>query len=115
MPAFKKPGDYFPYVVGADEVQIVPIGRVEPPTRAIGVGGFRKYKLVPVLMALQSPECALPPVHVEPASGSFSYRVTNGFHRYYASVAVGYAQLPVVVRGPGANNSSKPTPLRGAA
>jgi len=115
MPAFGRAGQYFPYSAASNGVQVVPISSIEPPTRSVGIGGFRKYKLVPILMALQSPECALPPVHVEPSSGEFAYRVTNGFHRYYASVAVGYAELPVVVSEPGANNSSKPTPLRGAA
>lgn len=58
-----------------------------------------KYKLVPVLMAFQSPECYLPPVELEALAGEpYRFRVLNGFHRFYASVVVGYASLPGFLR-----------------
>ena len=53
--------------------------------------------MCPLLFAFQSPECALPPVLVEPLpiSVAFHYRLVNGFHRFYASVHVGYTHIPV--------------------
>jgi len=37
----------------------------------------------------------LPPIHVE-ETDSGTLRVANGFHRYYASVILGYLEIPVV-------------------
>jgi hypothetical protein len=67
--------------------------------RNSGVPPFKKYKMVPILFALSSPECALPPVEVDAlAPAAHRFRLHNGYHRYYASVAVGYPSLPVVIR-----------------
>jgi hypothetical protein len=95
-------GGYYPYPFQcAKSVEIVELVDVEPPSRNDGVPPFKKCKLVPVLLAFTSPECALPPVEVEALSsdGRPRYRVVNGYHRYYASVAAGYTKLPVTVRG----------------
>jgi len=75
----------------------IPITDVEPPMRDDGIIRFKKYKLVPVLFAFRSPDCALPPVQVIPAIGCYRYKVTNGYHRFYASVAVGFKKIPVAV------------------
>lgn len=97
------PGGYYPYALCPDEeVLIVPIEEVEPPRRNEGVGLLKKYKLVPVLFAFNSPECALPPIEVHKIAnlGSHKFTVHNGFHRFYGSVAAGYTHLPVVIRVP---------------
>jgi hypothetical protein len=103
MNAFS-PGEsgFYPYTPEcANEVEVVPLSAVEPPLRASGVPPFKKYKLVPVLFAFASPECAIPPVEVVVVpSTRYRFRVLNGYHRYYASVAVGYTRLPVIVRQP---------------
>lgn len=100
MDCFTRNGDAYPHASGCKEVQIVPLVDIEPPTRAHGVPPFKKYKLVPILLAFSSPECALPPVEVCTAapSGPYRFKVFNGYHRYYASIAVGYTALPVFVR-----------------
>ncbi|MGH8488341.1 MAG: hypothetical protein ACREXS_05600 [Gammaproteobacteria bacterium] len=95
-------GGFYPYSpVCANLVEVVSLSVVEPPKHDVGVPRFKKYKMVPVLLAFQSPECALPPVEVVRLSESprYQFRVRNGYHRFYASVAVGYHSLPVVVRG----------------
>lgn len=91
---------YFPYdpeITGS--VTIVALSEIEPPKRAKGVPMFRKYKLVPVLLAFQSPECALPPVELLQLDdrGPKRYALQNGFHRFYASVAAGYSKIPAVI------------------
>ncbi|SPP98042.1 protein of unknown function [Bradyrhizobium vignae] len=93
------PGGHYPYQLGSeDDVQIVPIGDVE---RDPGIPILKKYKLLPVLFAFQSPECALPPIEVyRDSSGAYRFTVHNGFHRFYGSVAAGYVHLPVLVREP---------------
>ena len=100
MASFHPDGDaYYPYsLCHAGLVQVVPLSLVQPPTRNAGNALLKKFKLVPVLLAFQSPECALPPVEVVSLNqpNSYQYRVRNGCHRYYTSVAAGYTNLPVV-------------------
>ena len=98
------PGGYFPYSTapGNEETVVEPLTDIEPPLRDAGIPPFKKYKLVPVLFSFMSPECALPPVEVIAATheSRYRYRVRNGYHRFYASVAAGYTNLPVLVRSP---------------
>jgi hypothetical protein len=77
----------------------IAIDEIEPPQRSEGVELLRKYKLVPVLMAFRSPEGMLPPVDVRRASmPSYRFKLLNGAHRYFASVAAGFPLLAVIVR-----------------
>ena len=62
MAAFYRRSDFYP---AAGDLERVEIKSVEPPQRGEGVELFRKYKLMPVLFAFQSPECVLPPIWVE--------------------------------------------------
>lgn len=99
--AVPRRSEYYPYWSN-DDVQIVPLSEIEPPQRVGGLAPFKKYKLVPVLLAFQSPECDLPPIQVtEQESSDYRFRVMNGFHRFYSSVAAGYSHIPVI-RAPNA-------------
>ena len=92
--------NFYPYDTRlADQIDVLDIDSIEPPQRDPGIEPFRKYKLVPVLFAFTSPECALPPVRVKllPAGGQYKYRLENGFHRFYASIAVGYRAIAAIV------------------
>lgn len=93
--------DYYPYPSG-ETVEIVALADIEPPRRDAAIAPFKKYKMCPVLFAFHSPECALPPVVVVPlpTGEAFRYRLANGFHRFYASVYVGYPYIPAEVREP---------------
>jgi hypothetical protein len=63
-------GPFYPYRPRGDqEIDAVPLADIEPPLRNSGVPPFKKYKMVPVLFALASPECALPPVEVDGFGG----------------------------------------------
>ena len=89
---------YYQHNGSLKETKIADITHIEPPTRGNGIPQLEKYKLVPILLAFTSPECALPPVKVSVYnSGPYKYKLTNGYHRYYASLAVGYTMLPIVV------------------
>lgn len=90
--------NYYPYTLNAQGVKVISLRDIEPPKRDKGIAPFKKYKLVPVLLAFHSPECELPPIEVtEIQSSKYKYRVINGYHRYYASVAVGYGNVPVIL------------------
>lgn len=105
VPNWTRGSDYYPYK--SDRiVEIVPLSDIEPPQRDTDTAPFKKYKMCPVLFAFQSPECELPPVLVKPliTNVSFRYRLVNGFHRFYASVHVGYTHIPVEVWPPVQSN-----------
>ena len=55
-------GRFYPYCAlrGDQEIDAVSLVDVEPPMRNSGVPPFKKYKMVPILFAFCSPECALP-------------------------------------------------------
>lgn len=95
MRSFKPQSDYYPYDPKAKSVCVLNLGQIQPPHRDPGVAPFRKCKLVPVLLAFTSPECALPPIDISKTSSG--YIVHNGFHRFYASVAVGYKSVPAII------------------
>jgi len=46
---------------------LVLLDQIEPPRRNATTHLFKNYKMVPVLFAFMSPECALPPVELNPS------------------------------------------------
>ena len=98
MDKFSPRTDYYIYSQKQAEIQIVPLAGIKPPTRSPGTPWFKKYKLMPIFFAFQSPECELSPIEVLPVDARpYRFKVYNGFHRYYASIAAGYTQIPIVV------------------
>lgn len=96
MRDFRPPSTCYLYEANTPQTLVVSVNEVEPPRRDVGLPPFRKCKLAPILLAFGSPRCPLPPLLVELInSGSYRYRVLNGYHRFYASVAAGYSKLPV--------------------
>lgn len=91
-------GEFYPSLdLNDDAVQVVPLADIQPMMRTLESGlAFRKYKLIPVLLRFQSPECLLPAIDLIPVHGAapYKYRLKNGFHRYLASLAVGYKAIP---------------------
>jgi hypothetical protein len=84
----------------------VRLREIEPPFRNPGVlrdwQGFDRARMIHVLrwMASDAAIQPVPVVKLPPAddpAGPFAYRVCDGFHRFYASVAAGFELLPVVV------------------
>jgi hypothetical protein len=85
---------------------VVPLREIEPPFRnpegMLDWYGFDRSRMIRVLSWMATgaeiqpvPVVALPPAD-DPAA-PFAYRVCNGFHRFYASVAAGFEMLPVVI------------------
>lgn len=87
---------------------LVPFREIEPPFRLpearLELNGFDRSRLVSVLRGFVSaseiepvPLICLPSAAFPPAP--FKYRVRNGYHRFYASVAAGFEYLPALVDG----------------
>lgn len=85
---------------------IVRLRDVEPPSRLpeclLDFKGFSRDRMVRVLSGFVTDAeiepvtvAMYPPVDLPPAI--FRYRVWDGVHRFYASVAAGFEYLPVVV------------------
>ncbi|SAL67242.1 hypothetical protein AWB69_07688 [Caballeronia udeis] len=86
---------------------VVPLREIEPPFRNPEVMldwcGFDRSRMIRVLSAMAT-GAEMPPDRVvalpsadDPAA-PFAYRVCDGFHRFYASIAAGFEMLPVVFR-----------------
>ena len=99
MDKFTRKTNFYIYPSDWVGVQIALLSEIVPPTRTGDVPLLKKYRLVPILCAFQSPdESALPPIEVQSCeSHPFRFKVHNGCHRYYASIAAGFSHIPVVV------------------
>jgi hypothetical protein len=76
---------------------VVPISGIAPPERAPGVKFFDKERMIKILRAFHD-GTPLPPVEVNDTSTfPYRYKVYDGYHRYYASAAVGFSDLHVIV------------------
>jgi hypothetical protein len=85
---------------------LIPLRAIEPPFRfpesPLDWHGFDRVRLICILSGFVKgdeikpvPVVELPPADVPPAP--FRYRVRDGVHRFYASVAAGFQCLPAVV------------------
>ena len=76
----------------------MPISAIEPPTQRMATKpGLAKARVVPILLAISSGN-PLPPVQLE-AIGNDRYQLVAGFHRYCASIAAGFQEIPAVFHG----------------
>jgi len=76
---------------------VVDIREVTSPVRNPGVIWFHEDQMLLILTGIALSQ-NIPPIEVDqPTNGPLPYRVRNGLHRYYASVAVGFPQIPVKV------------------
>lgn len=76
---------------------LVPIGEVAAPRRSPGVEGLGRERTISVLRAIIE-GTPLPPLEVHRSPDALRLVVRDGFHRYFASVALGYPLLPVSIR-----------------
>lgn len=102
MHVFRPASPFFQYPRGLDvsgvDLRIVPLAQIEPCVpRFERAEPLARERIVPILLAFRSQEGVLPPVQAEPLDGSrYSFRLLNGFHRYCASIAVGFTEIPIV-------------------
>lgn len=77
---------------------VVPLSDVAAPVRDEGLRWFEERRMRSILTGFRDGAC-LPPIEVFSPSGEsdFRFSVRNGFHRFYASVAVGFTHLPVLI------------------
>lgn len=77
---------------------LMPKQEIEPPSRArvLDFGGFQRDRMVAVLKGFAA-SMSLPAIvlheQVEPGR---PYRVYDGYHRFYASIAAGFPAVPVI-------------------
>ena len=77
--------------------QLIALLYVAPPKRDPGAGWFEAVRMIRILQAMCT-EIALPPIEVwRGVPGDARLIPRDGFHRFYASVALGFPMLPVAV------------------
>lgn len=85
-------GDHF---VSDEAETVLDIRLISSPVRSPGVQWFHEDRMLQILSGILSKQ-SLPPVDVDqPPQGPLPYRVRNGLHRYYASIAAGLGRIPV--------------------
>lgn len=81
------------------DVRLVPVSMVYAPVRDPGVIGLDPNRLLPVLKRFVSGD----PVYAiraqeRPGATDYPLEVCDGYHRFYASIALGFTHLPLQVR-----------------
>jgi hypothetical protein len=73
---------------------------MELPMRNEGIvldqNGFRRDRMMLILSGIRNGD-PIPPISVEACNGVKRYRLRDGFHRFYASVACGFSHIPVEI------------------
>ena len=91
--------------LSTSEAILIPLTEIEPVARFIAHPkdwrGFDRARFVSVLMgivagAVIEPVPVIEAPHVDLNPSPYRFRVCNGFHRFYASIAVGFDALPTV-------------------
>jgi hypothetical protein len=74
---------------------LIPLANIEKMVRILPLdaNGFRRDKMMPVLVGIRDAADIKPPVPVERV-GIDRYRLRDGTHRFYASLALGFSHLP---------------------
>ena len=94
------------YLSTATTTHTIPLRQIEPPARhpehPLSWRGFDRARLISLLTGIPKgaeiepvPVVELPAAEFPPSP--FRYRVRDGYHRFYASVAAGFECLPVVM------------------
>jgi len=88
---------------GRDQLtsKLYPLITIEPPQMGQrllrGYGGFTQDRMVSVLQDIALRREIWPIEIIEDASGDYRYRLHNGGHRFYASIAAGFSLIPATL------------------
>jgi hypothetical protein len=102
MEGFRPPSNAYH---SSSEAKLILLREIEPPSRfpecPLDFRGFNRKRMICILAGFVNdaeieavPVLDLPSLGW-PLDGPFRYRVRNGVHRFYASVAAGFDHLPV--------------------
>ena len=91
------------------EATLILLRDIEPPFRFpeshLDWKGFNQDRMISILQGIATgaeiepvPLYLLPPLPHEFLPAPFRYRVLDGYHRFYASIAAGYEYLPTVIK-----------------
>ena len=79
---------------------IVPLSDIEPFERSVGTGGFRDDRSVRRILEGFREKAVIPPIKVSDrkTTQGYKFRLTDGYHRYFLSIAAGFSYIPVVIK-----------------
>lgn len=78
---------------------LIRLSEIAAPVRNVGVRTLDEERTVSILRAITSGQ-TLPAIEADipPQASQFKYRVRDGYHRFYVSVALGFSHLPLSIR-----------------
>ena len=81
-----------------ESATIVAMSDIDTPKRNPGIELFKHDRLVRILQGINHGD-KIPPVEICHADegSEYTYVLKNGFHRFYASVALGFEVIPAVI------------------
>jgi hypothetical protein len=85
------------YACSIEDAREEPIGLIRPPVLSEGAPALEDARFAEVLKAITA-QVPLPPVLVEPESSGQRLCLTEGMHRYFASVVAGLTFVPTIQR-----------------
>ena len=77
----------------------VAMSDIDTPKRNPGIELFKHDRLVRILQGIKLGD-KIPPVEIcyaDDKDSEYTYVLKNGFHRFYASVALGFVVIPAVI------------------
>lgn len=91
-----------PYV-GSRSVQrpaLVPLDQIAPPKRNVRIdfGGMGRDRMISVLTAIAFNQ-HLPRIVLRWSESGYRFALYDGFHRYHASIAAGFTDVPALIVG----------------
>jgi hypothetical protein len=88
------------------DFSIVQISAIEPPTQRFATApALVKARIVPILLAISSGR-PLPPVQLKSIEDG-RYQLVHGFHRYCASIAARFENIPLCSTKSGGRNPTE--------
>jgi hypothetical protein len=83
--------------------EMIVLADIEVPLRQSGypldANGFDHERMVRLLIGILD-NISLPAIYIERANGPRRYRVRGGVHRYHASLALGFSDVPAEIIEP---------------
>lgn len=89
----------YKFTMPTSSIRIVHRSLVKPPSRKNGELWFRDLNSIDSLISALNLDIGLPPIAVKSLSpgSTYGYKVNDGFHRYYLSLAFNFSHLPVAI------------------
>ncbi len=85
--------------LGSQKVCLIALTDVEPARRLPGIPIFNRSKSVICILQGFVSSSAIPPIKLVRTTGPHPYKLADGVHRFYCSLAAGFTHIPAINKG----------------